>query len=608
MAIKVQPDKWLFLKPAALLLGLLVLFASCKRGGIKVVPDYGDRENLQSIADSGILLNSVEIQDENYVFHFENEDYTLPKSEVSNIVRDSVLWKTKIVFTDYTNIVIPSKGGSLAPFIERIQVNPSGYSPLSALVDVHLPTYGRIRVTVKGKHGAQGDISHLCHTLTPRQQVPIFGLYPDYKNKVELTYTDKEGNKRGAILLTIQTKALDNPNVPKIQVLKSEPDKLEPGVNLVNYPGASILDVSMPYMVDKEGEIRWILFFKKSPDLGNVSFSLGLKRMKDGNFIAGDQNQQRVVVFDMFGNLVKQWDLKHLGYSFHHDITVASNGNFLITVTKNSARLTNGRPRVMDHIIELDPQGGTVVHEWDLANMIDTSRYFGPDGETPPGLAQSPTNWAHNNSIIEFGKDILATMRYQGIISFDYPGHLRWIISPHKYWGKKYQPYLLQPVDESGKKITDSAVILGDKSIDGFDWPWGPHTPVALSDDRFIVFDNGYNRHWIPNMLQPEQNYSRVVEYQVNEKEGTVQQLWSYGKSRRQSCFSEALSGVQYLPSTGHILFFPGMGVSTQQGTGGRVVEIDPHTNKELFDMEITVSSNIAFYRVTRMPLYPDNI
>ena len=109
-------------------------------------------------------------------------------------------------------------------------------------------------------------------------------------------------------------------------------------------------------------------------------------------------------------------------------------------------------------------------------------------------------------------------------------------------------------------------------------------------------------------MLTKNGNYSRVVEYKINVDKRTVQQVWAYGKERGPESFAEALSGVQYLSQTGHILFCPGMGVPTSKGPGGRIIEIDPQTKDVIFEMEITASSNTAFHRVTRMLLYPDNI
>lgn len=593
---------------AGSILGLLILMVSCARKDAPLVMDITSKQSLETVIDQGELLNSVSEDKGDFIFHFETQDLEVPGTEIEGIAPDAEQWQTIVTFIDHSQLKVPTKGTSLDFIVKRVTLNPSGYNPLAAMVEVNLPTYGRIKVTVHGKNGNTGTITHLCHTQTPNQTVPIFGLYADYDNKVDLTYTDKDGKERGTTQITIKTKALPVTDFPQRQVIKAVREKLEPGVNLMNYPGASVLDLSTPYIADDEGEVRWILLLKNSPDLNDVSISSGLERIKNGNFIAGDQNRHRIVEFDMFGNLIRQWDLKSLGYTFHHDVTEADNGDFLITVSKINAKLANGQPRVQDHIIELDPVNGNLVKEWDLANMVDTARYLKPDGITPPQFSQNPNNWAHNNAIIPFGNNLLATMRYQGIIGFSPAGELRWIISPHKYWGKKYQPYLLNPVDENGHAITNQAVLDGDAAADGFDWAWGPHTPVALSDDRILVFDNGYNRHWISNMLTKNSNYSRVVEYKIDAAHHTVQQIWSYGKERGTSCFAEALSGVQYLPQTGHILFCPGMGVPTAKGLGGRIVEIDPVTKEVVFEMEITASSNTAFHRVTRMPLYPDNI
>lgn len=596
------------LKLVALTLGLLVLLGACRKNTPDLLSNMESKIKLQKLIDSGNLLNEVTKVNGQYAFAFEKETTEVPGAEIKNVVVDSANWQTEVTFSDNSHLLIPSKGGPLDFIVKRVTLNPSGYNPLAAIVDVLLPTYGRVKVTVHGKDGSEGTITHLCVPLTPSQQVPIFGLYANYANKVDLTFTDSEGNERGTTQITIQTRELGNLNLPRFRVDKALVTQMEPGLNFVNYPGASELDVSIPYMVDNEGEIRWILFWNTSPDLNKFSISSGLKRIKDGSFLAGDQNGQRVVQFDMFGNMLRQWDLKSLGYTFHHDITEAANGNFLITVTKINAKLTNGFPRVMDHIIELDPVNGTVEHEWDLAKIVDTARYLKPDGITPPEYAQNPTNWAHNNSIIEFNGYLAATMRYQGLAAFTSGGALKWIVSPHKYWGAKFTPYLLQPVDESGKLITDDAVINGDASTDGFDWPWGPHTPVALSNNQILLFDNGYNRHWISNRLTQQTNFSRAVIYQINEANKTVQQVWSYGKDRGPDVFSEALSGVQYLPKTGNVLFCPGMGVPTASGFGGRIIEINPATNQVVFEMEITAPSNTAFHRVTRMSVYPDNI
>jgi len=591
-----------------LYLGMMViLFYSCARNRDAVL-EIPSKQSLNEWVDKGELLLDITKGKENYVFNFEGGKVSVSLQEIAKVEPQLERWQTKITFSDGSELVVPSKGTDLGFIVEGIKLNPSGLNPLAALVNVWLPTYGRVKVTVRGKHGDQGNITHLCQDDTPKQGVPIFGLYPDYDNVVELTFTSMKGIERGSTTIHIQTNAIEIQDFPRWKSIKAEPAKMEPGVNLVNYPGMSEIDASLPYMIDNEGELRWLLDFKKSPELKKLSLSIGLKRTKKGTFIAGDQSEPRIVEVDMFGNLKRQWDLRKLGYTFHHEITEAANSNFLITVTKTAARLVNGQPRMNDHIIELNPQTESLVNEWDLAKQLDTTRYVKPDGITPPAFSQTANNWAHNNSIAEIGNDLLATLRYQGIVRFNHAGQTQWMISPHKFWGANYQSLLLKPITEDGTVITDPAVINGDASIAGFDWPWGPHTPVALSEDRILVFDNGYNRSWIPNFGSGVNNYSRVVEYKIDAAKKTVQQLWSYGKERGANAFSQALSGIQYLPQTGNILFFPGMGVKTSIGNGGRVMEIDPKTKEVLFELEIATGSGSAFHRVTRMPLYPSNL
>ncbi|WP_245972994.1 aryl-sulfate sulfotransferase [Sphingobacterium siyangense] len=589
------------------LICFVLLFFSCKKDR-EATNELSSKLALTSKIDAGELLLDVNQHTLEYVFNFEKGAVNVPVKDILKITSDLAHWRTKLSFSDGSEVEVPTKGTSLDFIVENIKLDPSGYNPLSAMVNVWLPTYGRVRVTVRGKHGKLGTITHLCNDDTPRQSVPILGLYADYDNVVDLAFTDREGNERGSTTIHIITQALTVQDFPQWKIIKGQTEKMEPGINLVSYPGQSELDTSLPYMIDNEGELRWLLLLKKSPDLQNFSGSIGLKRTKKGTFISGDQSQQRVVEIDLFGNLINQWDLGKLGYGFHHEVSEAANGNFLINVTKVAARLTNGEPRINDFIIELNPQTGVLVNEWDLAKQLDTTRYVKPDGITPPAFSQSPNNWAHNNSITEIDGDLLATARYQGIFSFNHSGVTQWIISPHKNWGAKYQTLLLKPIAEDGTAITDPAVINGDAAVAGFDWPWGPHTPVALSKDRILVFDNGYNRQWKSNFAPGVKSYSRVVEYKVDLTNRTVQQVWSYGKDRGTQGFSQAISGVQYLGQTGHVLFCPGMGVATSIGSGGRVVEIDPKTKEVIFDLEVATGSGTAFHRVTRMPLYPENL
>jgi hypothetical protein len=47
--------------------------------------------------------------------------------------------------------------------------------------------------------------------------------------------------------------------------------------------------------------------------------------------------------------------------------------------------------------------------------------------------------------------------------------------------------------------------------------------------DRILIYDNGNERSYGDPVL-PENNYSRAVEYRVDEQSMEIEQVWQYGK------------------------------------------------------------------------------
>ena len=179
------------------------------------------------------------------------------------------------------------------------------------------------------------------------------GLYPNYNNQVTLIYTDLQGNERARSDLKLQTKTLESRRLPKeIRVVKAQYDRMEPGMNLVNSPGQDETDTSIPYMVDADGEIRWILDWEKSDEHRYIGIGCGLIRMQNGHYMTGDGNHHRMVEVDMMGNTIHNWDMLERGYTMHHAISQDKQGNILATVSKTSAKIANGKDvRINDFII-----------------------------------------------------------------------------------------------------------------------------------------------------------------------------------------------------------------------------------------------------------------
>lgn len=566
--------------------------------------------SIKEIIKQGWLLKNTEQTDKKCVFHFENGDIEMPACDIINIQVDTNKWNTTIIYSNGEIREIPTLGNSIHEMVSFVTVNPSGFNPLAAQIRMNFPQGGMVTTIVYSKEGNKTpNIEHTnAFTNQNVQFINILGLYADYINNVELIYTDKNGFERGRTMIEISVTALQMDNLHTFRVIRALTDRMEPGLNLVNSPGHDEDDTSRPYMVDADGEIRWLLDWRKSKELLHIGAQCGLHRLSNGNFITGDANNNQLVEVDLLGNLVQRWDLTVMGYSFHHEVQPSANGKYLIAVTKKGASHLDGTPRILDYLIEFDPGIGTVTQEWDLSTMLDTNRINAVDSSLPGATiyGQSKTNWLHNNGVTEFGDDIIATGRWQGVFSYNRNGTLKWVIAPHNNWREEYKPYLLQPLDKSGKPIIDKDVLNGLKAHPDFEWTWGVHCPNVLPNGHVLVFDNGYCRNYIPRLLNDEESYSRVVEYEIDEENKTVRQVWQYGKERGRACYSPAISGVQYLPKTGNRLFCPGMSNRlTGNDAGGRIIEINPNTGEVTFELEIESNTCAStFHRANRMTLY----
>jgi arylsulfate sulfotransferase len=106
-----------------------------------------------------------------------------------------------------------------------------------------------------------------------------------------------------------------------------------------------------------------------------------------------------------------------------------------------------------------------------------------------------------------------------------------------------------------------------------------------LPNGNLLVFDNGTSRYFENNI-----QFSRAVEYHINEQDKTVTQVWQYGKERGPEFFSNIISDVDYLHKTNTILVTSG---HIKKGTNlsGKIVEVDYETGKEVFEATLYFKS-----------------
>lgn len=561
-------------------------------------------EEIQAPMEEGELLKGVAWNEDVYVLSFETKQVNVPVGLVQQVDADSLRWRTVLTLTNGSSYIIPSIGTSIDGLIANVVLNPSGYNPLSANVTMNLPALGHMKVVVHSKPDSHTpDVEYLFHSIEKGQTVTILGLYPDYANQVELIYTDKQGKERGRSSLEIKTGSLTGIYLPRqFNVWKIDASQMELGMNLVNSPGESEADTSVPYMVDADGCIRWVLDWRNHPTLNHAGLQCGLHRLKNGNYVTGDANNHQLVEVDVLGNVVNTCDLKSFGFTYHHEVRETEEGKWIVAITNTQAKLANSnQSRILDHMAEFDPAIGELTKVWDFVQMLDSSRMVRADQDIPGSdvYGQSKSNWLHNNGVDLFENgDMLCTARWMGTFRFTRSGSIKWVIAPHDRWKEPFKKYLLTPLDRNGNAITDQEVLNGKKVHPDFDWVWGVHCPVVLSNGHVMFFDNGYCRNY---ESQHDTYYSRAVEYEIDEKAMTIRQVWEFGKELGMPYYANAISGVQELKQTGNRLFCPGTG-------GPHIVEVNPKTQEIVFDLEVKSNSNMAFHRANRISLYPDNM
>ncbi len=491
-------------------------------------------------------------------------------------------------------------GGPLleSEFIESssVHLNPTGYAPLTAILSLETTEAVSVELSVIGRKGSASTITRRFNGTNTTFELEILGLYANYDNQVEINLLDGSGTVLETQTISVQTAPLIA-EMPEITI-DVPSNASEPVYNFVNYFGVVALErfrPQRPFIFDQFGDIRWYLDFSSHPILFDLFYDNGMTRLQNGNLLFGDGLTQTIYEIDMLGRIANSWSLQ--GNGFHHHVIEKPDGNLLVTINDAS------KSTVEDVIVELDRSSGAFVTTWDLNNSLDNSRRA-----WPTDLADLEFDWFHANSIeySETDDEIIVSGRTQGIVKLNAQNEVSYILAPHREWntsglGTELSQFLLTPLDANDQPITDADVLDGRINHPDFEWSWYQHSPILMPNGNLMVFDNGDNRNYIN--FGP---YSRAVEYEIDEVNKTIKQVWSYGKDRGEETYARIVSKVSYVPENNSVLFTPGSSVNGGIPSG-KVVEVDYETQNVIFEATIVPPNsifNISFHNVLRIGLY----
>ncbi len=230
-------------------------------------------------------------------------------------------------------------------------LNPYGISPLTAIIMFETEDYLDIKVTIFSK-----DNNNLTYTSQKSKchYLPIYGLYPDYENKIKLEYNNKE------YIINITTGSLPE-DLTILEYQKVTNDLyFETNSNYL-------------YAYDRNNDIRW---YYLDYMVGNITKLANNRFLISNNQITQDNSTTGIIEIDLLGKIYYEYLIKDNYYGYN---TITEDNNILV---------------LSSNLIELDKQNGNIISE---INDYSDSLLVNND------IKLDKYNLYHNNEGVRFG-------------------------------------------------------------------------------------------------------------------------------------------------------------------------------------------------------------
>ena len=420
-------------------------------------------------------------------------------------------------------------------------------APLAALLELTTDVDSRISVLVSDGTGLwEKDF----FDYTTNHSVPLLGFKPDQTNQILVTVYDKERNSSTAAqLLTFVTAPLPA-DFPGYTVLTNEPGEMEPGYILCMVEHRSAPNTSYIVIMDSSGNVVWY-----HPVITSVDDDV--RQLDDGDLFMQQQSpSNNFVEINMLGETVRTWSPPaeypvvniHEGLvTDHGTILYLSDVQRAVTNLPTSDLIPNP-PLITtnvddDPVVEISYTNGALLNAWSPLNLMDPTRvtyltYAVSEGTGSPDGVDNE----HANAIIDDTNDnsIIVSLRTQNaLLKFSRStGQLDWILGPPALWATNWQPYLLTPVSTP------------------FDWNYGQHAPELTPEGTLILYnDNNFAASPFSAQIPDQSNYSSAIEYNINETNMEVSEVWSSAwQTNQDRLFTPYVGRVQWLPQTRNVL------------------------------------------------------
>jgi arylsulfate sulfotransferase len=422
---------------------------------------------------------------------------------------------------------------------------PAANAPLAGNLQLTTDTGSRICVLVSD---GTDFWERNFYDFATNHSVPLAGFKPGRTNLIQVIVYDKDQNAYTAgQMLTFITPPLPA-DFPTSVILTNNPSQMEPGYTLFIIANRTTSNGYITIM-DNSGEVVW---YAPSPQYS----ASDVRQLDDGNLLIEESPPgNQFVEMNLLGQTVSTL-YPPSGYAINtHEALPTSRGtllylsdvteavpNFPTILPRNS---TNENPPLAtvdiddNPVVEISTNNGALLNVWSPLAMLDPTRvtYFTGDYLTSYGLDN-----IHANAIIEDTNDdsIIVSLRDQcAVYKFSRSsGQLKWILGPPEGWGAAWQQYLFTPTGTP------------------FDWNYGQHAPSITPEGTLLLYNDGAYRAMPFAPYVPDQsNYSSAEEFQINETNQEVSEIWnSAWQTNQDRLFTPIVGKAQWLSQTRNIL------------------------------------------------------
>ncbi|MBO5475844.1 MAG: aryl-sulfate sulfotransferase [Bacilli bacterium] len=429
------------------------------------------------------VLENGEPINENFTFLIESGDATEVKT--SDLIKEQ-----REMSQDILKMYKKGKYTITNPLVIS---DPYGASPLTALIMFNTSKNEKVKLTVKGKHN---DDLKVTFESSKDHYIPVYGLYPEYKNTVIIETESGKSNT-----LTIETSSMG---------LTGEVTVLTNSIGNSNgnfyFGTAAIGTANIAY--DSYGEPRWFLL----PDYGK-----GMTMLSNGHLLLSStsvgpeiNSAGGMIEVDMFGFVHHEYDLTG---GYHHEAYEMENGDIVVLTGDVESKTLE------DVVSVIDRKTGTNKKVFKLYDIVS--------GIDPNMIGDEELAWAWLNGVYydKNTNELLLSFRNRNsVVALDYDsGNIKWILGDSKYWSSAFDKYILKGVGSN------------------FTYPMGQHSPSIDANHNLSLFNNGYNAYkeetHTCGYFRNSASYAMV--YKIDEENMTAEVTYKFGGTEY---FSYALS------------------------------------------------------------------